>query len=132
MTGANKLPFKTAPSTGSQTVDAEHGVQLGLLDAALSAFDPEGDSDAAELMNQLHAYTQVHFMSEQLLMRLAARANYDAHIEDHELLLTELDEVRALLARGNRTDARDRLIAHHSHLLDHIGSWDRSVSDQAV
>ena len=132
MTGANKLPFKIAPSTGSQTVDVEHGVQLGLLDAALSAFDPEGSGDAAELMSKLYEYTQAHFMSEQLLMRLAARANYDAHIEDHELLMTELDEAKALLARGDRAGAGDRLRSHHSHLLDHIRSWDRSVTDYSA
>jgi hemerythrin len=129
MTGANKLPFKPAPSTGSQSVDAEHGVQLGLLDAAISAFDPEGSGDAAELIDQLHIYTQAHFMSEQLLLRLAARANYDAHIEDHELLMKELDETRILLGRGNHAGARDRLRSHHGHLLDHIRSWDRSIKD---
>ena len=129
MTGANKLPFKAAPATGSRTVDDEHGVQLGLLDAALSAFDPGGTGNAAELMDQLYIYTQAHFMSEQLLLRLAARANYDAHIEDHELLMKELDETRILMGRGDHAGARDRLRSHHSHLLDHIRSWDRSIKD---
>jgi len=125
----NELPVKDAPSTGSPSVDAEHGVQLGLLAAALSAFDPEDDGDAAELLDQLYVYTQAHFMSEQLLMRLAARANYDAHIEDHESLMTELDEVGVLLGRGDHAAAREQLRSHHDHLLDHINSWDRSIKD---
>jgi len=129
MTDGSELPVKTAPATGSSTVDAEHGIQLGLLDAALSSFEPQGSGDSLELIDQLHGYTQTHFMSEQLLMRLAARANYDAHIQDHELLMKELDEARSLLERGEFSDARIQLQSHQSHLLNHIRSWDRSIKD---
>lgn len=80
-------------------------------------------------MEQLHGYTQVHFMSEQLLMRRAARANYDSHIEDHELLMKELDEARDLLVGGDHAGACERLQSHQAHLLGHIRSWDRSVEE---
>jgi hemerythrin-like metal-binding protein len=126
MSESTKLPSKPAPPTGSGTVDAEHGVQLGLLEAALAALADEAAS-ARQLVEQLSVYTQTHFLSEQLLMRLAARSNYEGHLDQHELLMQDLDAVGELLERGDLAGAAARLKAHETQLLEHIRSWDRSV-----
>lgn len=131
MASSIDLPSKPAPTTGSGSVDAEHGIQLGLLEAALNALDA-GEAMAQELVDQLHGYTQMHFMSEQLLMRLSARPNYDGHLEEHEKLMQEMDEVRVLLRQEDMAGAATRLELHEKHLLDHIRSWDRSISDSAT
>ena len=120
------FPSKPPPASGSQAVDAEHGIQLGLLDAALSALSG-ATPDSSELLDQLHEYTQAHFMSEQLLMRLSSRPSYDGHLEDHERLMHELDEAKACHARGDFGSAAAQLRAHEEHLLRHIQSWDRSI-----
>ena len=121
-------PSQTAPPTGSATADTEHGIQLGLLDAAISALAEE-PARAGELLDQLHAYSEAHFLSEQLLMRMAARVNYEGHVEEHTRLMQELQKARAKFDDERPEAAREALEAHQAHLLDHIRSWDRSVED---
>jgi hemerythrin len=122
----SQLPTSLAPTTGSDAVDAEHGIQLGLLEASLTALS-SGAADTAEIIDQLHGYTQAHFLSEQLLMRLAARGDYDGHLEDHERLMRELDEAKAKFESGDSSAAAGLLKSHEKHLLEHIRSWDRSI-----
>ena len=73
MTETSGYPSRPAPPTGSAATDAEHGIQLGLLDATLSALASDAP-DAGELLDQLYAYSEAHFLSVKLLMRMAARA----------------------------------------------------------
>ena len=132
MTGNVDLPRTVAPATGSETADAEHGVQLALLEAAITAVGNLSHDTAPELVDQLHEYTQAHFMSEQLLLRQSARPNYDGHLEDHERLMKELDGARQLLTDGDYPGTLSALRAHHSKLLDHIRSWDRTIEETPV
>jgi hemerythrin len=123
---SSDLPTKLVPITGSTAMDAEHGVQLGLLEASLTALSTCADS-APELVDQLITYTQAHFLSEQLLMRLAAPPNYEGHVQEHEYLLQQLDTVRSKLISRDYADAASHLKEHEIHLLQHIRTWDRSV-----
>ena len=129
MNSANELPVKPAPATGTPSVDAEHGVQLGLLDAALSSFEPHGNGEPLELVDQLHGYTQAHFMSEQLLMRLSATPHFQGHQLEHEMLLQQLDELCTLSEKGKSKPALELIEAHEKQLLAHIQSWDRAFGD---
>jgi hemerythrin len=121
-------PSRPAPPTGSATTDAEHGIQLGLLDATLSALASDAP-DAGELLDQLHAYSEAHFLSEQLLMRMAARANYEGHVDQHTVLMQDLEKARTELNEEQYEAARTTLEDHHARLLAHIQSWDQSVED---
>lgn len=128
MTQTEGFPTRPAPPTGSATADAEHGIQLGLLDATLSAL-ANGTGEMGELLDQLHAYSEAHFLSEQLLMRMAARANYEGHVEEHTRLMQDLETAGTELNKGQREAAHATLQAHQARLLDHIRSWDQSVED---
>ncbi|RPH99843.1 MAG: hypothetical protein EHM68_00455 [Lysobacterales bacterium] len=135
MDEASKLPSETAPPTGSPEIDAEHAIQLGLLRAAqaqLNRGDDPGQgsdeaADATELVEQLFTYSHAHFLSEQLLMRLAARSNYEGHVQRHEELMQDLDAVRAHMQSGDHAAAATVLRAHERRLLEHIRSWDQAV-----
>ena len=122
------LPSTPAPPTGSATADAEHGIQLGLLDAAITAL-ADGERSAEELLDQLVTYSEAHFLSEQLLMRMAARANYEGHVEQHAELMQELALVKEQFERGECEGAEAMLRDHQERLLEHIRSWDRSVAE---
>ena len=130
MPGLNDFPSKPAPSVGSDAIDAEHGIQLGLLEAAKDALGCAAD-EATQLVEQLYTYTQAHFMSEQLLMRLSARPNYDGHQLEHEILLQELDAICSLAEQGAHASAFERMGAHEKRLLDHIRNWDGSIEDRS-
>ncbi len=73
---------------GADNIDAEHRVQLGLIDALRDAVR-QGDKRAVvgEILDQLIAYSELHFVSEQLLMRLYAYPDYEDHSQDHEALI---------------------------------------------
>ena len=135
MDEASRLPSAAAPTTGSPGIDAEHAIQLGLLRAAQAQLDRgddpgQGSDEAAnttELVEQLFTYSEAHFLSEQLLMRLAARPNYEGHVLQHEELMQDLDAVRECTQQGDRAAAAARLRVHEERLLAHIRSWDQSV-----
>lgn len=142
MNVASQLPSTTAPATGSPAIDAEHGIQLGLMQAAMACLaPPEGTHDAglgtvresgesagaSELVEQLVTYSQAHFLSEQLLMRLAARSNYEGHVQQHEELMQDLDAVQAHMQSGDHAAAAILLRAHERRLLEHIRSWDQAL-----
>jgi len=126
----NPLPRKAPPSVGSEAVDAEHGIQLGLLEAARSSIE-KGSIDAAGYLEQLFSYTQAHFMSEQLLMRQSAQANFEGHQLEHEILLQQLDELCTLTEKGNAKQALSLITEHEQRLLAHIQTWDRSFGDHS-
>ena len=128
MSEEHGLPSTPAPATGSAATDAEHGIQLGLLDASIDALSG-GDPGAIELVEQLHTYSEAHFLSEQLLMRMAARANYEGHVEQHVQLMQDLDRARAELGNDRASAAQGILEDHRISLLEHIRSWDRSIEE---
>jgi hemerythrin len=120
------FPKAPAPPVDAEQANAEHSVQMGLIEATLLAVG-EARADSTELMTQLVEYTEMHFMSEALLMRMSARPNYEAHLAEHERILTELDEIRRLLEEDRLSKAESRLQTHEKDVLDHICSWDRSI-----
>lgn len=120
------LPSRPAPEVPASGLDAEHGIQLGLIEAAANALRREED-DAIDWIDQLIAYAQAHFLSEQLLMRQQADTHYEAHVIEHERFLAALDSLRDLAAAGDRARAVAALEAHEEDLLHHIRSWDRAL-----
>jgi hemerythrin-like metal-binding protein len=121
-----KFPSRPAPSTGSDTIDAEHGIQLGLVDAATAALSGNTES-APELVEQLFTYTQAHFLYEQLLMRRTARPNYAGHVQEHDRLMRQLHTVRDRTRDADYAAAVAQLKAHGEDLIEHISSWDMSI-----
>jgi hemerythrin len=128
VTELNPLPSKSPPSVGSVAVDSEHGIQLGLLEVARNSLEKDS-GEAAGYLEQLYSYTQAHFMSEQLLMRLSAPANYQAHQLEHEILLQQLDELCALAEKRESGRALALIKEHEEQLLAHIQTWDRVFAD---
>jgi hemerythrin len=75
------------------TLDTEHQVQVALVHALRDAIR-SGDTDRArEILEQTVEHSAVHFMSEQLLMRLCSYPDYDDHVLDHDHMMEELRRV---------------------------------------
>ena len=127
-TESTQLPHKVAPSVGSDALDAEHNIQLGLLDAAASSLKNDAD-DAVSLLEQLYSYTEAHFMSEELMMRFSAQRNYQGHKLAHEVLLQDLGRMCSLVESGRVMEALKLISRHENKLLDHIRGWDRSIQE---
>jgi lipoyl(octanoyl) transferase len=107
---------------GIEEVDREHGLQidlLNLLDTLLAGGDRVRAAEAAE---RLADFTDAHFLSEELLMRLRSYDGYHLHVEEHRRLLDRLASIRRSEfahneARGLVEDLR-RWFANHVRTMD--------------
>ena len=122
------LYSKPIPNVGIDSIDTEHRVHLGLISAMENALMERGEfSVAEEIMNQLKTYTNAHFMSEQLLMRLHAHPQYDAHLAEHDRLVECLDQLSVHLKEGDQKQLLEGTRVLEQNLLKHIKSWDQGL-----
>jgi hemerythrin-like metal-binding protein len=83
--------FATASSDLHPSMDAEHRVQLALIQALCDAVEVRAEGDAiGRILDQLVDYSKAHFLSEELLMRLDSYDGFDEHVEDHAEMLDSL------------------------------------------
>lgn len=103
----------------------EHRVQLNLMDSMCKAMaEHSGGRGSEELIEQLLSFSEVHFMSEHLLMRLSSYPELESHCADHDRFI----EAIGRLMTDWRADRRDDLAARAEDLRDglqkHIASRD--------
>lgn len=120
MSGMSEFNLESAAE-----IDHEHAVQLGLLQELRSAVKEKRDATlVGGILEQLIAYTEVHFTSEELLMRLKSYDDYEDHVDDHIHMLDLLNEIAANHAAGDSSlvsgQAEDLLgfIGHHIETRD--------------
>lgn len=112
------------------SIDNEHRVQTGLLDALYDAVSNNRPaSEINEILNQLTSYSEIHFMSEQLLMRLYAYPDYDDHINDHEAMTEYLNEIMKKLNAGQDSMALETAREMRQFLTSHISTRDEAFSE---
>ncbi|TCJ18209.1 hypothetical protein EZJ19_02970 [Parasulfuritortus cantonensis] len=106
-------------------MEREHQIQIGLAQALVDHLEQGGDAKlAAEILDQLVAYSSAHFMSEELLMRLASYVDYDDHVADHMHMMDELDAILELHKAGQAALELAKVRAVQDFLLKHIQTRD--------
>jgi hemerythrin len=107
------------------TVDGEHRVQVALLEALEAAASGE---EAREVLDRFLEYTKLHFLSEELLMRLHGYPHHDDHRSEHHRMLEELEEIeRDRADRGGQQTAQ-RVRSFRARLLAHIRTHDEELT----
>lgn len=112
------------------SMDREHSGQLNLLNdikAAVRGGAP--DSLVYALLDDLVKHTNLHFLSEQLTMKLHAYEAYESHFREHERLLIEVENLKRNLATGTATDKHGLVEALRSWLVVHIQTADRALAE---
>jgi len=117
--------------TGITTVDAEHRLQVTLLNALEEVLRQGTDRALADrTMGQLIDFSTVHFHSEELMMRLYAYPNLDAHTLEHGRLLDQVADIRRSVeetafagALGQIETLRTWLTAHMKTMDQAFGLW---------
>lgn len=111
-----------------ESIHHEHTMQIRMIDL-LRKPDGSADSHKTSILDQLIAYTDVHFMSEQLVMRQHSYDGYDAHCSDHDELMSRL-QVLAEIAHEDKGALDSAAIEKlRTGLLTHIGTHDRKLSE---
>jgi hemerythrin-like metal-binding protein len=115
---------------GVASMDREHAGQLSLLnDLKAAVRSGADDSLIYALLNELVEHTNLHFLSEQLAMRLHAYKGYEAHLLEHQRLLVEVQHLKRNLAAGTATDKQGLIEALRSWLVVHIQTADRALAE---
>ena len=111
-------------------MDREHAGQLSLLNdlkAAVRSGAP--DSLVYALLNEMVEHTNLHFLSEQLAMKLHAYEASESHLLEHERLLLEVRNLKRSLATGTATDKHRLIEAVRGWLIIHIQNADKTLAE---
>jgi hemerythrin len=107
--------------TGFEVTDGEHRVQIGLIDAMHDAVRQGRSRQAvSEILDQLLDYSKVHFLSEQLLMRLHAYPRYDDHVQDHDRMVAAMERLRQTHERESKEYTLETMESLRGLLINHI------------
>jgi len=124
MTPADERPSLI---TGNRQMDEEHALQLQLLRGLQKSLDADETVAAAELLEHLEQFTNAHFLAEELLMRLHAYPEYEAHVAEHARFVGDLRNLRAALSGGGTEALREEADAFSRRLLAHIATTDHAL-----
>ena len=114
----------------NSATDREHQVQLGLLQALCSAtLDHRDAASVEEILEQLIAYSEAHFMSEELLMRLKSYDDYEDHVDEHIHMLEVLNQIASDHAAGNSSLVSGKAAEVLGFIGHHIATRDRRFAD---
>ena len=110
--------------------DGEHDVQLGLLEALCQAVREGRDVETVALnMGQLRSFSQAHFASEELLMRMKSYDDYAEHVADHEHMLDALQEIATNHSLGNSSLVAGKVEEVLGFIRQHIATRDRRFAE---
>jgi hemerythrin len=121
--------WNTTLDTGHGTMDAEHRVELELLDRLSAAVsERRGPDEIRGLLAQLTEHTNLHFLSEQLLMRLSAYPQYHAHADEHDRLMEQARLLHGQIDEGEPALTLSFLDAMRRWLVDHMQGKDLALA----
>lgn len=110
-------------------MDVEHGLQIGLVNALEDAVAAGRERELADgILERLHDYTRVHFLAEELMMRLDGFPGYEAHVEEHDDLVKQLESIRAVYAAGDRSVTLEAVHTLRTWLSGHVRTQDRAFA----
>lgn len=124
--GASAMTDSDTTDRGQTQVDGEHKVQMGLMTAlAEGVRQGKPQAELAAIVSQLVDYTNVHFLSEQLLMRLYSYPHFEGHQAEHDKLLEQARTIERAVLSGDMVLGSDELTKLNAWLTDHIERMDR-------
>lgn len=114
--------------TGFDGIDGEHRVQISLMTAFREAIGGgRGAAEAGEILDQLLDYSKMHFVSEQLLMRLYDYHDYEVHVADHDRMLQEMKVLCDSYRDGEAPFDLERVDTLIKGLIAHISQTDQPL-----
>jgi hemerythrin len=115
--------------TGLESIDVEHRLQVSLVNAIEELIQHGKDPVlAASTTAQLMDFTSVHFLSEELMMRMYAYPQHDAHKLEHGRLLEQVSEINRLVASPEPGAALEIVRELREWLTKHIKSMDQAFA----
>ncbi|MGA2299388.1 MAG: hemerythrin family protein [Candidatus Acidiferrum sp.] len=110
---------------GEKSIDTEHDLQMQMLDSLSEALQKGGDfSPSRYILEQFIEFSDMHFLSEQLVMRLHSYPGYETHLEAHTRLMKKVRKIRESVFRGENAPSLELVEELRDWLLNHVASED--------
>src|SRR5260370_41471302 len=110
---------------GELSIDAEHGLAMQLRDSLSQAIQRGGElSPGNYILDQFIEFSDMHFLSEQLVMRLHGYPGYEPHLEEHTRLMKKVREIRSSVNSGEAKIGFQLVQQLREWLLTHIAIED--------
>jgi hemerythrin len=110
--------------------EREHEMQLDLLRELCRAAGGSGDPAlVGEILQRLIDYSEAHFASEELLMRMKSYDDYEDHVDDHAQILDTLRGLATNHQRGESSLVAGRATETLDFIGRHIATRDRRFAD---
>ena len=98
---------------------------MQLLDSLSHALqEVDGPSPANYILDQFIEFSDMHFLSEQLVMRLHGYPGYEPHLEEHTRLMKKVREIRSSVNSGEAKIGIQLVQQLREWLLTHIAIED--------
>ena len=119
----------SAAQLGRPELDPEHQGQIDLLLAVEAELRGARDpAQLSRLLDGLIEYTNIHFMSEQLIMRQHVYPGLPAHEAEHDQLMEQMRDFQKRIGSGERTLVADDLSGLRDWVLRHIRTKDTAFA----
>ena len=114
----------------NEPIDGEHQLQIDLVNALEDTLERGRPREEAEdLLRQLEDFTNMHFMSEELMMRFHSYPEMHAHADEHRQLLEHLRSLRERFERDDLPLTFETIRSLRRWLGVHIRTMDRKLAD---
>jgi hemerythrin len=115
---------------GDKTIDAEHDLQMQLLESLCESLERRGDfSPTRYILEQFIEFSDMHFLSEQLVMRLHNYPAYEPHLEEHTRLMKKVRDMRENILRGDKAPSLQLIQELRDWLVNHIATEDAAFGE---
>jgi hemerythrin len=114
---------------GHDALDVEHqGQMLQLLTLEKELCGAADQARLAVLLDRLIEFSNVHFMSEQVLMREHAYPGLPAHEAEHDRLMDQMRSFQKRIETGDRPLAAADLSTLRDWVIRHISTKDKAFA----
>lgn len=106
---------------GDDLIDTEHEELFRLINNFHTLWsEARNRNDIAKVLNQLVAYTEMHFRHEEVIMENAGFANLDAHKKVHESMIDTIFALQKSYEEKSLRLEMETMKFVKSWLVDHI------------
>jgi hemerythrin len=114
---------------GQDALDLEHRGQINhLLAVETELQGAAGKAQLRTLLDRLIEFTNIHFMSEQVLMRERAYPGLLVHEAEHDQLMDQMRDFQKRIESDERTLTAADLSTLRSWVLQHIRTKDTALA----
>ena len=110
---------------GIKTIDLQHQKFFYLLnEIKMYTLTGEDNTTILEIIDQLEAYTQYHFETENRIMTRIGFPDIDEHLKQHDLFINKIEEFRITYTYKSETLSLQMLSFLQKWFLVHIPEYD--------